>query len=284
MAPWGRPAVVLLMGVAVIVAAMAAAGDPLRVRSGRSTEVGDVPGWLLLIPLLGVVLAAIGLVALVREGHGPKRSMPRRSIIPTLAAIAFAALIASLIGRPSDDRAADEPEPVAIETAAPAPDDPGARPSWPTWSIVTVAGVIAIAAAVARLRGPGRAGPEDRTASPADGSDDDAHAAPAAATLRGSVSELYAEQDPRRGVIAAYARLLDGLGGAGVARRVDEAPFEHVTRALRGLGVRREPLERLAVLFAEARFSTHPITERHRQEAMTCLRASLDDLGAVPCG
>jgi hypothetical protein len=107
---------------------------------------------------------------------------------------------------------------------------------------------------------------------------------PAVTALRESAGELYAVQDPRAGVIAAYVRLLDGLGGAGVARRTEEAPFEHVSRALRRLGVRHEPLERLTTLFTEARFSTHSITEQQREEAMVCLQACLDDLGTVPCG
>ena len=68
------------------------------------------------------------------------------------------------------------------------------------------------------------------------------------------------------------------------ARRAEEAPFEHVSRALQRLGVRQEPLERLTTLFAEARFSTHRITEQQREEAMACLQACLDDLGTVPCG
>jgi hypothetical protein len=148
------------------------------------------------------------------------------------------------------------------------------------WTVVAISGLIALVAGATRLRRP-RPVPV-----PADaiGPDGDRGVDTAATALRESADELYADEDPRTGVIAAYVRLLDGLGGAGVARRTDEAPFEHVARALRRLGVRPQPLERLTTLFAEARFSTHPITERQRAEAMTCLRACLDDLGTVPCG
>jgi hypothetical protein len=280
MARWGRPAVVLLAGVAVILVAMAAAGSPLRVSGRRTSDAVTAPSWLLLVPLVGFVLFAVGLVVLLREDHGPRRTLPRRSIFPTLAAIAFAALLATLVGRPSDDRATDEPASAVVDTVPPPPDEPGERSSWPMWTVVALSGVIALAAGAVHVRRPRPALPPADATVPDGGRGAD----PAVTALRESADELYATEDPRAGVIAAYVRLLEGLGGAGVSRRPEEAPFEHVTRALQRLGVRREPLERLAALFAEARFSNHRITEPQRAEAMVCLQACLDDLRTVPCG
>jgi hypothetical protein len=274
-------AVVLVAGVAVVLVALAADGDPLRVTSaGRA--VGDVPDWLLLVPLAGVALAVVGLVTLLRDrpGPGPRRVAHRRSIIPSLAAIAFAALIASLIGRPGDDEAGPTDPAPALETA-PAPiSEADGGTSWPTWLLVACAAVVAGAATITRI---GRTAAPDPAGEVRPEAGDDDAAASAVESLVASADDLATTAEPRAAVIAAYARLLDGLGRAGAARRPAEAPFEHVARALRLLGVRPAPLERLAALFAEARFSTHSITEDHRQEAADCLHAALDDLRAVAC-
>jgi hypothetical protein len=273
-------AVVLVAGVAVVLVALAADGDPLRVTSaGRAAR--DLPDWLLLVPLVGVVLALVGLVALLRDRQdgGPRRATAPRSIIPALAAIAFGALVASLLGRPADEEAGSSDPTGVLETAAPPTIGDDGGTSWATWLLVACAAIVVGAAAVTRIGRGARERPVGETRREAD----DEAAASAVESLVASVDDLAATAEPRAAVIAAYARLLDGLGRAGVARRPDEAPFEHVARALRRLGVRAQPLERSAALFAEARFSTHPITEEHRREAADCLHAALDDLRAVAC-
>lgn len=275
MVRWGRPTVVLLAVVAGVLVALAAAGEPMRAATGASRG-GELPDWILIVPASGVVLAAIGAVIILREGGGERRPIRRRSILPTLMMIAFAVLIASLIGRPDDGDPLDEE---ALDPATAAVADPAEaeeRTSWPAWMLVAGAGaVVAVALLARRLR----ASP----ASTAVAGEGDEPATTAIRTLTASVGALGDADDPRAGVIAAYAQLLEGLGDAGAARRPDEAPFEHVARALQRLGVRPEPLGRLTELFAEARFSTHPITEEHRREAQACLRATLDDLEALSC-
>jgi hypothetical protein len=52
----------------------------------------------------------------------------------------------------------------------------------------------------------------------------------------------------------------------------------HLARCLAAADVRREPLERLVQLFEEARFSTHPLTWEHRDDARRALGAVRDDL------
>jgi hypothetical protein len=100
--------------------------------------------------------------------------------------------------------------------------------------------------------------------------------------LAESAEDLSTTAEPRQAVIAAYARLLDGLRDAGAGLRPSEAPFEHVSRVLTVLGVRPEPLRQLTTLFAEARFSTHDITEAHRTAALDALAAARADLAEVP--
>ncbi len=93
-----------------------------------------------------------------------------------------------------------------------------------------------------------------------------------------SIDAMLTDADPRTGIIGAYARLLEGLGAAGIARRAEEAPLEHLRRSLEILQVPPAPLERLTELFVLARFSDHPMHEGHRLDALDALRAALGHL------
>ena len=97
-----------------------------------------------------------------------------------------------------------------------------------------------------------------------------------------SIDALLTDPDPRTGIIGAYAKLLDGLSAAGLPRRPEEAPLEHLARCLEALAVPPDPLERLTELFVLARFSTHPLHEGHRLDALDALRAALGHLAEQP--
>lgn len=100
----------------------------------------------------------------------------------------------------------------------------------------------------------------------------------AQAGLSASLATASAGDDPRAAIVDAYLRLLDVLAEAGGARRLQEAPHEHLHRVLGPLGVRPEPTHQLAELFVMARFSPHPITEHHRDQAVALLHTALADL------
>ena len=107
-------------------------------------------------------------------------------------------------------------------------------------------------------------------------------AADAEAGLAASLLEIESDSpDPRRQITAAYHRLLAALAAAGAPRRPQEAPHEHLDRALGPLGVRPGPLHRLTELYVLAQFSERPITERHRAAAAEALDASLAGLRAT---
>jgi hypothetical protein len=107
------------------------------------------------------------------------------------------------------------------------------------------------------------------------------HSVPTQATLAEVLGEtlddLRRERDPRKAVIGAYTRMVDTLAARGVPKRESEAPLEYLERIL-GV-VSGHSARRLTRLFARARYSTHDIDERMKEqaiEALTGLRAELE--------
>lgn len=98
------------------------------------------------------------------------------------------------------------------------------------------------------------------------------------ALLDDAIEDVLAEADPRRAVIAAWARLERVLAGHGLPRRDAEAPLEYATRARIELAVERLSLERLADLYEWARFSLNEVTPAMRQEALDGLLSVRDGL------
>ncbi|HSR22823.1 MAG TPA: DUF4129 domain-containing protein, partial [Candidatus Eisenbacteria bacterium] len=98
------------------------------------------------------------------------------------------------------------------------------------------------------------------------------------AVLDDAIEDVLAEADPRRAVIAAWARLERVLARSGLPRWDSEAPFEYAARAGAALEVEASWLERLADLFEWARFSTHEVTPAMRDEALDRLVAVRDGL------
>lgn len=96
--------------------------------------------------------------------------------------------------------------------------------------------------------------------------------------LDDAIDDMLREPDPRRAVIAAWARLERVLRIAGVPRRDAEAPVEYVTRVLGELSLSPLSLRRIADLYEWARFSTHAVTGDMRDEAVGALIAVRDQL------
>jgi hypothetical protein len=98
------------------------------------------------------------------------------------------------------------------------------------------------------------------------------------AALEELVDDLRAERDPRRAVIAAYARMERVLGRYGFPRFRAEAPLEYLARVLRELRVRSGAVLALTELFERAKFSLHTIDHEMKEEAIEALVAVRDDL------
>jgi hypothetical protein len=113
------------------------------------------------------------------------------------------------------------------------------------------------------------------------GDDDAAVAEQLADVLEETLDDLRTEPDPRRAVIAAYARLERSFAAAGVPRREEETAVEYVPRALAGLDVDTAAVRTLTELFTTAKFSHHPVDEGMKLEAISALERIRDDLRAA---
>ena len=93
-----------------------------------------------------------------------------------------------------------------------------------------------------------------------------------------TLEDLRAETDPRRAVIAAYARLERVLAAHGAARRAAETPDEYLARVLRDLEVDAHAVRRLTDLFSRAKFSQHTVGVDMKEEAIEALEHVRDGL------
>lgn len=96
-----------------------------------------------------------------------------------------------------------------------------------------------------------------------------------------TLEDLRAETDPRRAVIAAYARMERVLARHGIPRRRFEAPHEYLARVLADLTHGGTAAARLTTLFERARFSTHPIPAATKDEAIAAVEDLQAELAAV---
>ena len=269
-------------GAAVVLVALVAVGSrhgPLGTGRGRPTYPADLIDSLLLLLLLAMVAAGVlALVSLWPDRHllaqRRRRAGGVLGVLLPMAVVVALWLLRDVLGLGSRQ---DEPP-----TATPAPpstldvptptDQPGVVP-------LLVAGVALaalVAIAVAQLLAERRRRHPPRT--PAER---------LVELLDDTLDDLEGEPDPRRAVIAAWARMERGLAGAGLPRHPAEAPFEYAARVLeaamapihRGtpLGfpgpLRPASVHRLTELFERAKFSHHPVGQADREEAIAALRA-----------
>ncbi|MGS2614306.1 DUF4129 domain-containing protein [Micromonospora sp. LZ34] len=97
--------------------------------------------------------------------------------------------------------------------------------------------------------------------------------------------------DPRTAVIACWVRLEEAAAAAGVPRLPGDTPTDLVTRLLRGdpaagvpAIVSADVLAEFAHVYREARYATHPVDERTRDQARAALRRLRGELTAVVAG
>jgi hypothetical protein len=96
-----------------------------------------------------------------------------------------------------------------------------------------------------------------------------------------TLDDLRNETDPRRAVIAAYARMERILAMHGLPRRPAEAPLEYLSRVLTELRVSEPAVRSLTNLFERAKFSQHKIGPEMKEEAIEALVSLRKDIRAI---
>lgn len=159
----------------------------------------------------------------------------------------------------------EAPQPTTPEADVPAPYEPSV-----SWLPIAVVVGLVLAAVVAYVVAERRARRAHRSR--------EVLAEQLAVVLDETLDDLRAETDPRRAIIAAYARLERVLAANGVPRHPAETPDEYVTRVLHDLELDSGAVERLTALFTQAKFSQHDVDTAMKEEAIGALEQVRDEL------
>jgi Domain of unknown function (DUF4129) len=277
------PALVVLALVAGV--AIAATGSTSVGSADARPPADQVVDTILSLGMVALIPGALLLIYGLTQREAIKREIAakgyRRSSFLTyvIAISVFTALMSwGLASYRSRGAPADEIGDAAFPRGVPRPGDPSAIPDVaardPQFAVVPVLIVCALLAlaAFAYWYAQGRDTPlfsrrKDAAQDLADALDE-------------SLDALRAEPDPRRAVIAAYARLERVLGAHGFPRRADETPEEYLGRILEGLRVQPQSIRRLTDLFTEAKFSRHVVDSAMKEDAIDALSTVRDELRA----
>jgi len=282
-----RNAFLTLVGVlaAIVLVAVASRGSTsLGDSTARkpSDALTDIFFAVYIVALIGGAIMFVYLLVLQRRVKVQSGKAPRRSLLEMLGTMLVLVVVGTLFAR----RLANwkPPTPVepeeAIGRAGTLPVDTTTQPasgsydSGVSWLPVLITLGLILLAVVAywyagrarkRARGELRVG----------------LAAAVAQAVDESLDDLRAEPDPRRAVIAAYARLEAVLAAHGLPRKPAEAPLEYLGRMLAELSVSDRAARALTDLFERAKFSQHVVGAEMKDEAIDALETVRDDLAAA---
>ena len=283
-----RNAFLTALGVlaALVLVAVAARGStPAGDDTTRppSDALLDVIFSLYLVALVAGAVMLVYLVVLRRKVKAESGLGKRRSLHEMLATMFILAAVGTLMARRlagwerlppiEPEEGIGQSKGTLSVTTSPATSTYEAEVAWiPV--IVTVVLIVVAAAAWwfagrARKRARGELAPETTLA------------AALALAVDESLDDLRAEPDPRRAVIAAYARLERVLAAHGLARKPAEAPLEYLGRMLTELSVGERPARALTDLFERAKFSQHAVGHEMKDQAIEALETVRDDLLAA---
>jgi len=271
-----------------LLAVVALASSGRRVLSGDATERRQAPAAFWDFLFTGLVLAfAAGCVVLVvgmaigRSARAKKGGAHRQLLGFVVMVGVLVAIVVTLRAlREGGVRVPEQPQEPPTATVGRGNED-AARPTryepdfrWEVVAVLAAAGAVAVGTGVVRRRrGAARAGVgTDLEAALADVVDD-------------TLEDLRAEPDPRRAVVAAYARMERALSVYGLPRRRAEAPLEYLDRASRELHERHPPARRLLFelthLFERAKFSSHAVDAEMKDDAIETLTSLRAELGTA---
>jgi hypothetical protein len=268
----GLVALLALVAVAATGAVPAAQGG-----SERPSEWAlDVLASLVLVLLVpgSILLVFVVLLRPAEFFRGPQRRERKQGRAPSIVLLGLAVVLIVLAVR----RLAGDGATGGDQTGAPGGGqgiavpqrDDAYEPSFALVPvIVTVAvlltGAIAVALALRSRRRGGVEQAEDVTVAVGE-------------VLDEALDDLRDEQDARRAVIAAYARLERVLAAYGLPRRPSEAPEEYLRRVLPLLEVSRDAVALLTTLFETAKFSQHDVGATMKDEAIDALETARQEL------
>jgi hypothetical protein len=268
----------IVIGLATIVAIASSGSVPAGSVSGRRPSEGLADA-LISLALVGMALSVVAAVVLMSffgrytgEGGPRPRRSSRQAMFLFLGTVALVAICARLLAERRDGFGGffDGTPPPRGDATAPRT---GYQPEFAVWPVVGVLTLLVVAFAAWSLSARAR-----RTALGAPPTTPhEALADVIAATLE----DLRAEQDPRRAVIGAYARMERTFAAVGLPRDPSEAPEEYVERVLGGLPISQRAVERLTALFAWARFSRHDVRTETKEEAIRTLEQIQEELAAA---
>jgi hypothetical protein len=272
------PALVVLALVGVV--AVAATGSTVtgtnRVRPPSDTLLDTILSLGLVAPLLGAVLLVYGLTQRKAISEEVASGRYRRiSLVGLFVFVSISIVVAWRFSKRGLARDDNELSDLVFPGQRPIPEasDPGAavayepRFAWlPIGVMVGLVAVGAMAYVVAQRRATRAA------------RDEEALAEQLVVALDETLDDLRAESDPRRAVIAAYARLERVLAAYGAARRRAETPDEYLARVLGELAVDARAVRRLTDLFSWAKFSQHAVGIGMKEEAIDALEHVRDEL------
>ncbi|MEV0002392.1 DUF4129 domain-containing protein [Micromonospora sp. NPDC050980] len=234
-----------------------------------------------------------------------RRWWPVAAVATLLAVAAFAAghsaIGASRIPPAADtvpyvpDYPSEAPPSIPVEPREAGESTSGGVPDWLGTAAVALLSAVVLGAVgyvlvnVVRgaLRRTTRAVPVRRARRTAEGT-----AREVVAALDAGLEELDDRAtDPRTAVIACWVRLEEAAEDAGVPRQTGDTPTELVSRLLRGdpeagipAIVSADVLDGFAHVYREARYATHPVDERTRDQARAALRRLRGELTTVAAG
>lgn len=298
----GRGRAIVIVGATIVlVLAVAFASRPVQIASGAATDasvthvLGDVGLYLLVVlmaVMVGVTIWALWPDRLRRQA--PPRRPWWEQLIPYLGLFLMLGLMAILMSNPRIVHRLQQsslgqlfaglqrrPPPSAAATASTAP-------GGPDWTAIIIVAVIVggvTALLLWRWQAARRRLPTPREL-----------ALDLEEVLDAELTRLAPEAeeplDAREAVIAAWAGFERVLARGGVPVRPGEAPHEYLTRALAELSLTLDAaaLRSFTDLFEWARYSTNPVTETMREQAVATLTAvresvhhqAVPDLHVVP--
>jgi len=271
---WRHPAVTVpaVLGLLAVVALATARHSWSQSSSGSRHLPTGFWDWVvsvLLVLWLGACVLAWREFLQLRRGHAAIGPVSWRKAALVLGLILLFTLLLARVGHhePSGHGGAPPSEPPPPDTALGGQESPRPAPRSGHFRWEGAAGTAALLAALGGgyllLHRRRRVRPADRGAA----------AAALIELLDETLDDLRREPDPRRAVIAAYARMERSLAATGLPRHPSEAPEEYLERVLVELDASRASVRRLTELFARAKFSPHAIGAPMKDDAIDALVA-----------